>query len=272
MDFQGFVSNLKKPLIISSNGLATQTIAVPKSASFVLAHLRGKGGNGGNGFTRAAGSAGGGGGGGGGGGANFVLLPANIFQGSFRIDISSTGTISLTNAKNLPLASANNGSAGGNGTATVVGALGAAGAVSTFGTYAIETGTRTIQAATAGGVVAGGAGVSTTATNLNTHTGGMGGAGCTTTNFAGGGLTFTSLGGLLVPGGTAAGGQGGHGFFMHDMNYGVGGGGGGSNNSGVGGAGGGGGGYGCGGGGGGAGLTAGTGGGGGPAAAFLYFI
>ncbi len=272
MDFQDLPSNLKKPLIISSSTALSQTIPVPKGASFVFAVLRAKGGNGGNGFTRTAGSAGGGGGGGGPGAADSVLFPASLFNGSLVIDITSAGVLALQNSRRLTLSSVSNGSNGSNGTGAAAGALGGPGAVTTTGIYAIESGLRTLQVATAGGAQTGAAGVSITATALNTHTGGMGGGGCTTTNFAGGGLTFVALGGLLVTGGTAAGGKGNSGFFLHDVNYGVGGGGGGSNNSGVGGAGGDGVGYGCGGGGGGAGTTGGVGGIGGPAAAFLYFF
>lgn len=273
MDFQGFLSDLNKPIIISGYGGTSQTISVPKSAKFVLAQLRAKGGNGGNGFTRAAGSAGGGGGGGGPGGANSLLYPANFFNGMIQIEIITTGQLNLSAQKNAAvLASVLPGAAGGNGTGAAVGALGSPGTASTSGIYPFESTQRTLQVATAGGAVAGGAGGTITATQFNTHTGGAGGGGCTTTNFAGGGIAFVSLGGTLVAGGTAGGGNGGDGVWFNQFNYGVGGSGGGSNNSAVGGSGGNGVVYGCGGGGGGAGLTGGAGGIGGPAAAFLYFI
>jgi hypothetical protein len=263
-----------------------QTITIPEGARMLFATLVGPGGNGGNGFTRAAGSAGGGGGGGASGTVSSIILPLNIWMPKtlFFMGHTSGGTGSylsfypILGTLQYYLCLAGSGGNGGNGTASAVGAAGAAGTQMLISNVAYNRignwSTKASQTGAPGGAIAGGVGNAITfgSTSGLFISGGAGGGGTTSADFAGGNIS----GGVLVPtlSGGLAGSNNGNAGANHlnkQIPFALGGSGGGSSNSGIGGNGGAGG-PGCGGGGGGAGTTGGTGGLGGPGFAMISFV
>ena len=272
MDFGGFLTSGAKPIILGSTWVAgglgaTGSVPIPKSAKFVFVTAIGSGGNGGAGFIRTAGSAGGGGGGGGSGGMGQAIIPASAFPGGvlfYKVDqgggVGVTGiypTYESSKASNWAFLSVSSGSNGGTGTGAAAGAAGGAAAAGQVKWPAI--GSSIIgNAGIIGGVQTGAVGGTSTTSNIPVTMGGAGGAGCTTTDFAGGPCTYATLLTYTLAGGLAGGGKGNDGWVLPQYLSSFGGSGGGSFNSGAGGAGGRGG-PGCGGGGGGAGQTAGSG-------------
>lgn len=269
----------------------------PKGVTWVSFVVVGGGGGGGGGFSRTAGSAGGGGGGGACSGVSRFACPASLLPDELYIQVGNGGNggaagVAGTAGTNsfvlfgrtavLPNILVYSGvNAPGGGGAGTGAAAGAAGSVptnavtqpcNTWGQWVSTVG----LAGAAGGVQTGAVGTSVTAWAAITLSPGAGGAGCTTTDFAGGGQTATALldiqnqlytpntAGLVAPGGTGTGAaiNGSSGIKRIAPFFNSGGAGGGSNNSGQAGNGGAGG-YGCGGGGGGAGTTGGRGGNGG---------
>jgi hypothetical protein len=262
-----------------------QSIQIPDYAKMAHIILCGPGGNGGNGFTRAAGSAGGGGGGGASGTVSSIILPLNIWMPKtlFFMGHTSGGTGSylsfypILGTLQYYLCLAGSGGNGGNGTASAVGAAGAAGTQMLISNVAYNRignwSTKASQTGAPGGAIAGGVGNAITfgSTSGLFISGGAGGGGTTSADFAGGNIS----GGVLVPtlsGGLAGSNNGKKGYDqLNKCFYFSGGSGGGSSNSGIGGNGGAGG-PGCGGGGGGAGTAGGTGGLGGPGFTLVTFM
>lgn len=271
-----------------------QPIHKPRGMTMCAIWMCGSGAGGGGGCGGAGGAAKGGGGGGGGAAALRALVLADMLPDLFYAQVpqggaggpggsSASGTAGTagglsvlayqpeTNANlgNIIFRSGNAAAAGGGaGTAAAAGALGAAGTIGTNATVGLGALCSAISlqfyagtAGVAGGVHTGAAGASVTlSANSVSHTGGAGGAGCTTTEFAGGAQTGIQRWPTL-PGGTSGGGAGSGG--IEDWLPGViipfsrrGGTGGGSSNSTTGGQGGNGA-TGCGGAGGGAGVTVG---------------
>jgi hypothetical protein len=261
-----------------------ETFVVPKNATMLYVWAIGSGGKGGNGFSRAAGSAGGGGGGGSCGGITMILIPTRFLPPSLYIQVGKGGATgfdgyswvmfrrpdTLGTIVSDSIAMAIKGFDGGNGTATAAGAAG--GTTSYFSQYNMYSGLGVFQnqasiAGAIGGAQTGQVGGQINAFTLGIPlTSGAGGAGCTTTDFAGGSIIPTSNTqqhtGITLAGGVAGGGNGLNGLQFDEPFTCYGGSGGGSNNSGTGGKGGDGA-IGCGGGGGGAGVTGGAGGSGG---------
>jgi len=262
-----------------------ESFAIPKNATFLHIWAIGAGSNGGAGASRAAGIAGGGGGGGATGAIVTMLIPTRFLPPTLYIQVGKGGGAvsdgftkvmfrrgdGLNNVVADSLLLAN---AGANANAGTSGNAGTGGTITGYNLgnniYA-GLGTLTItaaQAGEAGGAITGQAGFSKNpAFSLGMpFTGGAGGAGCTTTDFAGGSIIPTSFAqqqsGITLAGGLAGGGDGLNGLQFDEPFTCYGGSGGGSNNSGVGGKGGDGA-IGCGGGGGGAGVTGGAGGRGG---------
>ena len=251
--------------------------------SFLYLLVIGGGGGGGNGATGSTGVARGGGGGGGPGAAVKLLTPLLYLPKTLYLRVSpsvpaataggiSYVSISPSVTANENLIIANGGSNGASPT-TGSGAAGAAGAASLAGWLNGMTSFPTALIGTAGGSGSGAVGASANYGISGALTmGGMGGGGCTTTDFAGGSITSASSFNIYtptIPGGATAGLAGGSGLDLlpFDGTYPMltGGAGGASNNAATGGAGGDGG-YGCGGGGGGGGTTGGAGGRGGSGA------
>lgn len=282
MDFQSFGPSGSKPIILTPAGESAsllRPITIPKSCKFVYALLIGPGGNGGAGFSRTAGTAGGGGGGGGSGGTARMLCPASIFNGQMYVRIGPSNGVATgiwLTADAAAAAAASSlavGGAGGVGGAGLVGAGGTAGTAGgtgsiNFPAIAIATGG---AAGALGGAQTGAIGATATSAAFPTTMPGAGGAGCTTTDFAGGPVTLTGAPIVTLAGGLAAGGKGNDGWIVGPYMQGLGGSGGGSNNSGTGGAGGAGA-IGCGGGGGGAGVTGGAGGRGGDGQIMVWWL
>jgi hypothetical protein len=262
-----------------------ESFVIPKNATFLHIWAIGAGTNGGAGASRAAGTAGGGGGGGATGSIVTMLIPTRFLPSTLYIVVGKGGGLStdgytkvmfrrgdiLGSLVSDSLLLANTGASnGGAGTA------GSAGTAASIGAYALINnlyaglGTLTVtvaQAGSAGGAITGAVGTSVTGFNIGMpFTAGAGGAGCTTTDFAGGAISPTAnaqqQSGITLAGGLAGGGDGLNGLQFDEPFTCYGGSGGGSNNSGVGGKGGDGA-IGCGGGGGGAGVTGGAGGRGG---------
>lgn len=245
------------------------------------------GGGGGGGFTRTAGNPGGGGGGGACSGHSRLLIPAFFVPDTLYVQVGNGGlgggpTVAGGNGTNsyvsfgrsatipnpLIMSGANAPGGGGAGTA---GAGGAAGNIPSIATILPPAGLGywfgiAGLVGLGGGAQTGAVGASATAVWNNVLCGpGAGGAGCTTTDFAGGAVTLQGTPdwpALSLVGGLAAGGNGNAGIQMYQPFGMTGGSGGGSNNSGQAGNGGKGG-IGSGGGGGGAGATGGKGGDGG---------
>jgi hypothetical protein len=279
----------------------------PPGCSMVFFLLHGPGGPGGGGASGASGSPRGGGGGGGGGAVLRMLIPAmflpevlfmrpgagspggladavGITSGGSYIWLDPAGTANPLGGilAGVSVAVGNGGLTGGFGTATAGGAGGLTNSASSLmlTQFGINSGGNG-GGGTAGGAHTGAAGAAGFPA-YNISMGGTGGAGCTTTDFAGGnqGPTINAYGRGTAPGGTGGGGNGvdGIGTHMHlDVNQfrrertnmmWTGGTGGGSNNLGTGGKGGKGG-IGQGGGGGGAGLIGGQGGDGGDGFIFV---
>lgn len=278
-----------------------QTWYKPKWATMINFVAVGGGAGGGAGFTRTAGTAGGGGGSGASSGIARFLVPAIFVPDVLYIQVGAGGK------GGVPGVSSGNGVAGvnsyistsppltagtvaplpniwlnsgvtapGAGGGGAVGAAGAAGTVPTiavvqphhlYGQWMATVGLVGII----GGVQTGAAGTGPTAWAANMFSPGGSGAGCTTTDFAGGPVTLTAryvvpgkfeMATTAIPAGTSPGGNGNPGIKSFAPFLNCGGSGGASNNSGQAGHGANGG-YGCGGGGGGAGATAGNGGNGG---------
>ncbi len=259
-----------------------QTWLRPRGKSMISILSLSSGAGGGGGFSAAASTARGGGGGGGGGTITrwlaplmdidrlYINVPLGGLGGATGVAgaTAGNGTVSIVPNSNTAVNALFNvtgalATGGGAGTASVAGAAGA-GAVATGvagqGQTAIIS-TISGLAGIIGGAQTGAAGGGFTFASGNPFTGGMGGAGVTATDFAGGAISgagwFPSF-----AGGTALGGRGADGWFSRWPFGASGGTGGGSNNAGIGGAGGNGA-IGCGGGGGGGGVTGGAGGNGG---------
>jgi hypothetical protein len=261
-----------------------ESFAIPKNATFLHVWAIGAGGNGGAGASRTAGTAGGGGGGGATGAVVTMLIPARFLPSTLYIQVGKGGGTTtdgwtkvmfrMSGSNTVVVDSLLLANAGANATAGTNASPGSAGTITSYNlgnnAYA-GLGTLTItaaQAGEAGGAIAGAAGASKNpAFSFGMpFTGGAGGAGCTTTDFAGGSIIPSTNAqqqlGITLAGGLAGGGDGLNGLQFEEPFTCYGGSGGGSNNSGVGGKGGDGA-IGCGGGGGGAGVTGGAGGRGG---------
>lgn len=267
-----------------------QTYQVPSWANYINMVVIGGGGGGGGGFTGAAASARGGGGSGGSSAVTRVTVPAMFLPRTLFIQVGAggqgvgsgggtagSGVLSYvaiapnTTASNvIAVSGAAAAVGGGTGTAAAVGAAGTAGTIATIaamplagmGHYDLIAG----QVGVAGGAVAGAVGTaqSIPVTSVIT-TGGTGGAGTTSADFAGGlwtAITSSYLSEIRPATPAAGSNDGSGGFAVWKPLFFFGGTGGSSSNTGVGGAGGNGA-YGCGGGGGGGGTTGGRGGDGG---------
>ncbi|MCC6629953.1 MAG: hypothetical protein IT340_21460 [Chloroflexi bacterium] len=297
-DFRGDVQIFEANSAVVGQGF--QRWVKPRGCSMVNIFCVGGGGGGGGGFSRTAGSAGGGGGSGACSSiarliAPAILLPDYLFvsvgqggQGGAAGAAGGAGINSyvavgpFTGVPVLPnlvvYSNVNAPGGGGGGTGAAAGAAGSAPSISVVQPTAIWG----IWAATvglvglAGGAQTGAGGQTVTAWGATPVSHGASGAGCTTTDFSGGGVqatATTNISGqgyyLNATGGVALGGQnasqpdGGAGIKRLTPFFNSGGAGGASNNSGQAGHGGAGG-YGSGGGGGGAGTTGGRGGNGGP--------
>lgn len=282
-----------------------QTWDKPKGASMVMMIAISGGGGGGGGFSRTAGSAGGGGGSGACSGIARFICPAIFLPQTMYVQVGAGGQGGAAGANggagthsfivmNRPISGGagaipvipniicysgvNAPGGGGGGTGAAAGAAGTVPTVAVtqpcnvWGQWFAIVGTVGV----AGGAQTGAAGADiTSAWGTIPMSPGAGGAGCTTTDFKGGGIQTAAIvdfGGAyfatgadgVVKGGTAAGAgvDGGSGISIWRPFFQTGGAGGGSNNSGQAGNGGNGG-IGCGGGGGGAGTTGGRGGNGG---------
>lgn len=257
-----------------------QTWIRPRGKSMFSILMVGAGAGGGGGFSAAASTARGGGGGGGSGAITRYLAPLvdidrlyiNVPTGGLGGGASTAGSNAVTGvvslAQNLAAVNALIASAGavatggGAGSAAAAGAAGAAATTPGFfgqgylGTMVSTAG----NAGLIGGAQTGAVGAGTTWAGIPL-TGGMGGAGVTTTDFAGGAITGAGWA-PSIAGGVAVGGRGNDGWFSRWPFGSFGGTGGGSNNASIAGAGGNGA-IGCGGGGGGGGVTGGAGGNGG---------
>jgi len=271
-----------------------QKLVKPRGAKLMYAVAFGGGGGGGAGATGAAATARGGGGGGGSGGMYVGLFPLALLPDALYVAVApaaaagAAGTatyLSLYTANNVlnHLLLAQGGGAGGTGTSTAVGAAGTAATNPTgpllgamFGHTQFTSG----QAGAAGGAIAGGAGPQITIAAGFRVTGGNGGAGTTSADFAGG-FHVATVGAMIPqvrPVGPAAGSNpGGAGFTVGNILgsnsmplFYFGGQGGSSSNTLPGGRGGDGA-PGCGGGGGGGGTTGGAGGSGGPGQVIVLF-
>lgn len=289
----------------STNYQSWQTWIRRKNTTMVMMIVIGGGGGGGGGFSRAAGSAGGGGGGGACSGIARFICPAIFLPDTLYIQVGDGGlggaagqaggsgdnSFIVTHrpisggAGTIPLipnlvcySGVNQPGGGGGGSGAASGAGGTVPTVAVtqpcniWGHWFAIVGTVGV----AGGAQTGAVGTSiTSAWGTIPLSPGAGGAGCTTTDYAGGSIQVANVadfGGIYFPtgadgvvkAGTAAGAgvNGGGGVSIWKPFYQSGGSGGGSNNSGQAGHGGKGG-IGCGGGGGGAGTTGGRGGDGG---------
>lgn len=278
-DVFGFVgdSPLTQTFWPRGTGSEYQTWEKPRGISFVYIIVVSGGGGGGNGFSAAQTNARGGGGGGSAGTLARIFFPALVLPDYLYVRAGAGGpsTTSGTGSEvagamtgNIPFTLMNpgGGNNGGNGTGAAVGAAGSsvtainAGAMAEWGLYQVTGGG---YAGVAGGAVAGAAGANNVVQALS---GGAGGAGTTSADFAGGNVNSNFTAGFPTLSGGAAGsnsGQNGNFRYGIPLFFGQGGSGGGSSNTGVGGAGGNGA-PGCGGGGGGGGTTGGAGGRGGP--------
>lgn len=263
----------------------------PVGARFVSMLLIGSGSGGGGGFQRAAGSAGGGGAGGGSGSVTRAIFLADTLPDSLNVlvagpslggpastigssaqhtmvsydNTSTPNMLFLVSGGGTVAAGGPPGTAAGGGTA---GTSSGAAAVNNATFSCIALAWHSLFGATGanGGVQVGAVGANITSTTQWSMAG-AGGAGCTTTDFAGGTVGANwLLPAQPVP--TVPGGDGASGAWSWKPPVGQGGGGGSSNNSGQAGRGGNGA-IGCGGGGGGAGLTGGAGGNGGPGLAII---
>lgn len=182
-----------------------QAFYVPKGAVALEILAQGPGGNGGNGFGAAAGTARGGGGGGGSGAMSRLLIPARYLPEILYIRPGIPGGGTPSHVSTTPnsgnqflILRGDHGSNGGNGTASAAGTAGTAGAVLSattcpyvgLGQFVSIAG----QGGAAGGVHTGAVGGSVTILAAGVpRTGGAGGAGCTTTEFAGGNITGAGL-------------------------------------------------------------------------------
>lgn len=257
---------------------AWQTYTVPVGATALLIVTMGAGGAGGAGASGIAGSARGGGGGGGAAAPSRLLIPTANLPGMLHLRVGD-GKLAATGGATFVHLNPNEanpglhrllvsaaGGVGGTGTGAAVGAAGAAGgfdsggALACFGVYSSIG----AQSGGAGGAIAGGAGTSVTFGASFPVSGGAGGGGTTSADFAGGAQNpnVANVFGPLVAGGLAGSNAGLAGFESWVPPVFTGGSGGGSSNAGLGGKGGDGG-RGCGGGGGGGGTTGGAGGRGG---------
>ena len=270
-DMFGFVNNNKSDIQIynstgSSNLQGLQMWSKPRGVSVVIMVCVSGGGGGGGGFTRAAASAGGGGGGGACSGITRFTVPAMFLPDVLYVQAGtgglggiagSAGTAGLNSfvltsktgvLPNIVCYSGVNAPGGGG-----AGTGAAAGAAGTVPTIAVTQPTNTWGqwsstvglVGVAGGAQTGAVGTSVTAWAALPMSPGAGGAGCTTTDFAGGGQTATALldtgsqgyyptgAGLIVRGGTAGGVgvNGGGGIEKITPFFNSGGSGGGSNNS-----------------------------------------
>lgn len=249
----------------------------PKGSSLHIFYVLAGGGGGGSGFTRAAGAAGGGGGGGGTSSFARIFIPSIAIPDMLFIAPGVGGATGAGGTNSIVAIQpstntafgflfANAGGAGGNGSGAAGGGGGAAGGT-TLGASIAYLGVPVIiggNGGVAGGAQTGAVGSSKVIDQTSfICSAGAGGAGCTTTDFAGGNIT--GIAGFYpdLPGGTAGTGiPGTNGIALPNIFGGWGGAGGGSNDAATAGKGGDGW-FGCGGGGGGAGTTGGAGGRGG---------
>lgn len=203
----------------------------PRGKTMGMFTCIGSGSGGGNGFTGIAGSARGGGGGGGSGGMSRITIPlmflpdlmfVNVATGG---DANSAGGLSYISIRpsnavrnRLLISGTAAATAGGNGTGAAAGSVGAAGTIATIaicgplanmGVAMFVAG----QAGALGGAHTGAVGASTVwANNGHNISGGAGGAGVTTTEYAGGNITSQDWMPTIV-GGVATGGNGNAGFY-----------------------------------------------------------
>jgi len=270
--------------------LQWQTWRFPRGRSMVSIFCVGGGGGGGGGFTGAASTARGGGGSGGSSAITRVLVPGFLLPETLYVQVGAGGQgvgsgggtagsgvlsyVSIapnTTASNIvAISGAAAAVGGGTGTAAAVGAAGTAGTIAVIGSMPLAgLGNFNMiagQVGVAGGAVAGAVGTAQTIPVTSVLcTGGSGGAGTTSADFAGGAFTAISNSWLseqrpATP--TAGSYNGSGGLQLWEPFFSFGGGGGSSSNAGIGGAGGNGA-YGAGGGGGGGGTTGGRGGDGG---------
>lgn len=277
--------DLRTQIFIGGTSADWKLVQIPAGVSTAMFICIGSGGGGAGGFTRIAGTAGGGGGGGSSGVISRLIIPAIFLPPVLYVNPGNSPAAAGAGVASYVAQSASTTAAqvylratGGNaGTAGLIGAAGGAG-----GAVAADSRANCILsdkgmavflggvAGSAGGAVTGAVGVSLAHLVGGLVNGGCGGAGCTTTDFAGGGFTV-ALPLNAIPGGAAGGGNGVSGASTLVLPWTWWGGtGGGSNNSATGGSGANGG-YGSGGGGGGAGATAGGGGRGGPGVVICQF-
>lgn len=282
--------------VFTPNGLSFVAWSKPRGKAMLSIICIGGGAGGGGGAGNTAGAAKGGGQGGGSSGVALYLYPLALLPDMLYVragpggaggaggssgsgTVGSDGSVSVVSIWPHP-GTANNfvaisGAAVATGGAAGTQAAGGsgAGAASTitgdvnavFSRFAISRSYIAGVAGTAGGAQTGAVGTDQTIGTACMILGGTGGAGCTTTTYAGGGLTAVSNTPFLAYSGGAAGTAGSPGFQMSPYPIFVGGFGGGSSNSATGGAGGHGSTWGTGGGGGGGGVTVGgRGGDGGP--------
>lgn len=285
-DATGWADPLSNNQVSTFNATgAWQAYVIPAGAKYLQITGIGPGGIGGSGFSRAAGSAGGGGAGGASGAISTVeVLVAKIAQPTIYVNpgLGGGGNVTWvsiaqdTISQNVILR-ASGGSNGSNGSATQGGVAGVAAVITQAAQQALAQLGIPWQipgmAGVTGGPQTGGNGTASTwGLTGSLVSGGTGGAGCTTVDFAGGVLNSGSSAIVsAIAGGTAAGGAGQPGAAYPTRSIYTGGTGGGSSNSGTGGKGGDGA-IGSGGGGGGAGLTGGAGGAGGPGSVMITAV
>lgn len=275
--------------VATASNVQFNTWTKPKNKSFAWIYCVGGGGGGGGGFSAAAAAARGGGGGGGSSAQMTLLIPTLYLPDTLYLQVgaggggvaSGTGGVGLqsqvhiwpnnsTAANTLCSTSGSTTPGGGTGTGAAVGSAGGAGSaaaiancpLAAMGNFQFIAG----QAGLAGGAVAGAVGTAAVIPVNGSRTmGGGGGAGTTSADFAGSGVTTiaNSILSDMRPIAAAAGSNtGSSGYQLWKPFWSWSGMGGASSNAGVGGAGGHGG-FGSGGGGGGGGTTGGIGGNGG---------
>ncbi|MEO9168641.1 MAG: glycine-rich domain-containing protein [Aestuariivirga sp.] len=271
----------------TATGLSFQTWTKPRGKSMMMITALSAGAGGGGGMSGLASTPRGGGGGGGSGAISRLILPIDFMSDTLYVQIGqgglggaagavgSNGTNTyVSNSTStyllecVALACGGVATGGGAGSISAAGAAGAAAAATSWPGGAAGHALYNVVGGNPGmigGAQTGAAGADQYLgyATITPFTGGAGGGGVTTTDFAGGACHANGATWLAdLTGGVTVGGRGSDGYLNLRPFGGLGGSGGGSNNSGTGGAGGNGA-TGCGGGGGGAGVTGGTGGRGG---------
>lgn len=283
------------PTVTLSN-VQWHTWVKPRGKTMAFITCIGGGGGGGGGFTAAAAAARGGGGGGGSSAVTKLTVPLFQLPDTLYIQVGAGGIGQVsgggvagsgvqsyvavhpdTTSVNVLLYSGGIPTGGGTGTGAAVGALGSAGSIATVGNMPLSGigvfSSIAGQNGTAGGAVAGAVGGAQSIPTTSVITsGGTGGAGTTSADFAGG--LWTAVANSIIsdwrPATPAAGSNNGSGgTTLWKPTFFFGGSGGSSSNAGIGGWGGNGS-YGSGGGGGGGGTTGGRGGDGGSGIVIIY--